>query len=91
MKKLICKLVGSILCAAAPSSAVFILGRVVAGVGAAGLLQGALGIITYIGPLEKRAFYMSLVVSVFAISMCAAPPIGGALTDRVTWRWCFWM
>lgn len=58
-----CIPVGSVLCAAAPSSAVFILGRVVAGIGAAGLLQGALGIIAYIGPLEERAFYISLLLA----------------------------
>ena len=82
---------GSVLCAAAPWSAVFILGRVVAGIGAAGILQGALGIITYVSPLEKRAVNMSAVISVFGISMCVAPVMGGALTDRVSWRWCFWM
>ena len=79
------------MCAAAPSSAAFIVGRAIAGVGAAGILQGALGIVTYIAPLDKRPFYMSIVISVFGISMCAAPVIGGALTDRVGWRWCFWM
>lgn len=84
-------LVGSVLCAAAPSSAAFIVGRAIAGIGAAGILQGALSIITYIAPLEKRPFYMSIVISVFGISMCAAPVLGGVLTDRVGWRWCFWM
>ncbi|MCJ1397654.1 hypothetical protein MMC11_000850 [Xylographa trunciseda] len=71
--------------------AAFIVGRTIAGLGAAGILQGALGIVTYIAPLDKRPFYMSIVISVFGVSMCAAPVIGGALTDRVGWRWCFWM
>lgn len=83
--------VGSIMCAAAPSSAVFILGRAVAGLGAAGLFQGALGIVGLIVPLEKRPFYLGIVVSVFGIAVCFGPIVGGVLTDRASWRWCFWM
>ncbi|KAF2682030.1 MFS general substrate transporter [Lentithecium fluviatile CBS 122367] len=67
--------VGSILCAAAPTSAVFIAGRAIAGVGAAGLLQGALVIITHTVPLEKRPLYMSIVISVF-----------GTFTGKISWR-----
>ncbi|KAF7916838.1 uncharacterized protein EAE98_010560 [Botrytis deweyae] len=83
--------VGSIVCAASPSSPVFIIGRIFAGIGAAGILQGALGIITYISQLEKSALNMSIAISVFGISMCIAPVMGGALTDRTSWRWCFWI
>lgn len=84
-------IVGSTICATAPASYVFIIGRAVAGTGAAGLLQGALGIITYIAPLEKRQLYIGAVVSVFGISACGGPILGGVLSDRVGWRWCFWM
>jgi len=83
--------VGSILCAAAPTSAVFIAGRAVAGAGAAGLFQGALAIITKSIRLEKRPLYISIVTSTFAVAVCIGPVIGGAFTDHVTWRWCFWM
>ena len=83
--------VGSIICAAAPSSTVFIIGRAISGLGAAGIYQGALGIISYTVVLEQRPLYFGVVVSSFAISACIGPVIGGALTDRATWRWCFWM
>ena len=83
--------VGSILCAAAPTSSAFIIGRAIAGVGAAGLYQGALSIIGYTCPLEKRPFYIAIVLSVFGIATCFGPLMGGALTDHVSWRWCFWM
>lgn len=69
----------------------FIVGRAVAGVGAAGLLQGSLSIIGYAVELEKRSLYMGIIISVFAISVCVGPVIGGAFTTHGTWRWCFWM
>ncbi|KAK9416944.1 putative Major facilitator superfamily (MFS) profile domain-containing protein [Seiridium unicorne] len=83
--------VGSVLCAAAPSSVVFIIGRAVAGAGAAGLFQGALAIITKSVSLQKRPLCISMVTSAFAVSVCIGPPIGGALADSVTWRWAFWI
>ncbi|CAI6336752.1 unnamed protein product [Periconia digitata] len=83
--------IGSIVCAAAPSSAVLILGRSILGLGAAGLLQGALAIISLTVRLEKIPQYQGIVISAFGISVCTGPIIGGALTDHTSWRWCFWI
>ena len=69
----------------------FILGRAIAGLGAAGILQGSLNIIGHTVELEKRPLYMGIVISVFAVAVCVGPVLGGAFTTRVTWRWCFWM
>jgi hypothetical protein len=46
--------VGSIICAAATSSPMFIVGRAVAGAGAAALFSGGMNIIGYSVPLQKR-------------------------------------
>ena len=51
-------LVRIILCAAAVSSKIFIVGRAVAGLGAAGVLQGELSIIGQVVELEKRPLCM---------------------------------
>ncbi|KAL9012108.1 MAG: hypothetical protein Q9173_003107 [Seirophora scorigena] len=83
--------VGSVLCATASSSHAFIVGRTVAGLGAAGVLQGTLSTISHVVELEKRPLYMSIVISVFVIAVCGGPPLGGVLTQRTTWRWCFWI
>ncbi|KAH8763620.1 major facilitator superfamily domain-containing protein [Diaporthe sp. PMI_573] len=83
--------IGSVLCAAAVNSHMFILGRAVAGFGAAGALQGALSIINQTVALEQRAMYISTVLSVFLIAITVGPVLGGAFTQDVSWRWCFWI
>ncbi|KAL8935735.1 MAG: hypothetical protein Q9216_005288 [Gyalolechia sp. 2 TL-2023] len=69
----------------------FIVGRTIAGLGAAGVLQGTLSIISHVVELEKRPLYMGVVISVFVIAVCGGPPLGGVLTQKTTWRWCFWI
>ena len=68
-----------------------IVGRAVAGAGAAALFSGGMTIIGYTVPLRKRPFFIALLASMFGISSIVGPILGGALTDRVTWRWCFWI
>jgi MFS family permease len=46
--------VGSILCGAAVSSVMLIVGRAIAGLGAAGIIVGAITIIAGCAPLERR-------------------------------------
>lgn len=83
--------VGSCLCAAAPNSTIFIVGRVIAGCGGAGILQGTLSIVGYSVPKKKVPIYYGYVLSVQAISACSAPIFGGIFADKISWRWCFWM
>jgi MFS family permease len=83
--------VGSIICAAATSSAMFIVGRAVAGAGAAALFSGGMTIIGYSVALRKRPIYIAALSSMFGIASVVGPILGGALTDRVSWRWCFWI
>ncbi|KAJ5818067.1 hypothetical protein N7474_003658 [Penicillium riverlandense] len=81
---------GSVICATAPSSTAFIIGRAVAGVGNAGIFSGCNIIFTRITPLRWRPFYQSLIGSVECIALATAPLIAGAIAEYSSWRVCFY-
>ncbi|KAL1863008.1 hypothetical protein Daus18300_008164 [Diaporthe australafricana] len=83
--------VGSLVCALAPSSQALIVGRAVAGLGASGMFAGGFAVQAAIIPLHKRAIWIGVISSTFAIASIVGPVIGGALTEHVTWRWCFYI
>ncbi|KEF52622.1 uncharacterized protein A1O9_11465 [Exophiala aquamarina CBS 119918] len=83
--------IGSAVCGAAPSSSALIIGRSIAGVGSAGIFSGALVIIAYSVPLLKRPLYTGMIGAMYGIASIAGPLLGGAFTDKVSWRWCFYI
>ncbi|CAG8906394.1 unnamed protein product [Penicillium egyptiacum] len=84
-------LVGSLLCATAASSTMFIVGRAVTGLGFSGGLAGCFAVITHILPLNKRPAFAGLMACVESLAIISAPIVGGALTQSLGWRWCFWI
>jgi MFS transporter, DHA2 family, glioxin efflux transporter len=81
---------GNVICGAAKSGEILILGRVVAGIGGGGLMTGAFMLISVSVNDKYRAAYMGIVSFTFGIASVAGPLLGGGLTDTVGWRWCFW-
>lgn len=59
--------------------------------GSCGIFSGTIVIITDAVPLQKRPMMTGFMGSLFGISSVVAPLMGGAFTDRVTWRWCFYI
>jgi MFS family permease len=83
--------VGSLICGVANSSLTLIMGRAVAGIGSAGIFSGALIILAHSVALEKRPMYSGFIGSMYGIASVAGPLLGGVFTDKVTWRWCFYI
>ncbi|KAK8877541.1 MFS toxin efflux pump [Apiospora arundinis] len=82
---------GSVVCASAPTSTAFILGRAIAGCGASGIVTGVFIAISHSVPLRLRPIFNSTVGALECVAMTVAPVIGGALTTYASWRWCFWI
>ncbi|KAJ5591582.1 MFS multidrug transporter [Penicillium hispanicum] len=82
---------GSLICAVATSSKMFIVGRAIAGIGTSGIINGAFTIIAGCVPMERRPSMLGIVMGISQLGLAAGPLIGGALTEYATWRWCFWI
>jgi MFS family permease len=84
---------GSIVIATAQNSPAFIVGRALAGSGAAGIFSGSLIIIGLTVPLRRRPTFIAFVSSMYGVASVAGPLLGGVFTEShaLTWRFCFWI
>ncbi|TVY39773.1 MFS gliotoxin efflux transporter [Lachnellula occidentalis] len=83
--------IGSLICGVAQNSTTLIVGRAITGFGVAGTFGGSYIIIGISVAPKQRPAMTGYMGSAYAIASVIGPLIGGALTDKVTWRWCFYI
>ncbi|KAB8209101.1 major facilitator superfamily domain-containing protein [Aspergillus parasiticus] len=82
---------GSLICAVAPSSTALIVGRAIAGIGGGGVGNGSFLLIAHCVPPRQRPAFIGMMGSMYGIASIAGPLMGGAFTDNISWRWCFYI
>jgi EmrB/QacA subfamily drug resistance transporter len=84
-------LLGSALSGMAQSMGQLIGFRALQGLGAGGLMVGAMAIIGDLLPPRERGRYQGFFAGVMALAMVAGPLVGGFITDNLDWRWAFYV
>jgi len=84
-------LAGSALSGLAHSIDQLIAFRAVQGLGAGGLLVGAIATLGDLVPPRERGQYMGYMMATMMLAMIAGPLVGGYITDSLSWRWIFYI
>ena len=91
MASIVVFLIGSSLAGLSQGMGQLIAFRGFQGLGAGGLLVGAMAIIGDLVPLRERGRYQGLMAAVMPVAFIGGPLLGGLLTDHLSWRWAFYI
>lgn len=81
----------STVCALAPAMAALIAGRALQGAAGGGLVQVVYAVIADLFSMRARALYLALLQTMWAAAGGLGPLVGGALAERASWRYIFWL
>ena len=84
-------LIGSALSGLSASMGQLITFRALQGLGAGGLMVGAMATLGEIVPPRERGKYMSYFMVVMMLATVGGPLVGGWITTAFSWRWIFYI
>ncbi|HSR83842.1 MAG TPA: MDR family MFS transporter [Streptosporangiaceae bacterium] len=84
-------LVGSALSGLSHNMDQLIAFRALQGLGAGGLMVGAIATIGDMVAPRERGQYMGYMMAAMMVAMIAGPLVGGYITDSLSWRWIFYI
>jgi EmrB/QacA subfamily drug resistance transporter len=84
-------ILGSLVCALAPSMSILVVGRSLQGLGGGGLIPIAQTIIADLLTPRERPMAQSYTSVVFLSASVLGPVLGGLLTDHLHWSFIFWI
>ena len=84
-------LAGSALSGLSQSMAELIMFRAIQGLGAGGLMVGAMATLGDIVSPRERGKYMSYMMVVMMLATIGGPLLGGFITENFSWRWIFYI
>ncbi|HEX7267440.1 MAG TPA: MDR family MFS transporter [Streptosporangiaceae bacterium] len=91
MAAIIIFLIGSALSGLSHTMDQLIAFRALQGLGAGGLLVGAIATIGDLVSPRERGQYMGYIMAAMTLAMVAGPLVGGYITDSLSWRWIFYI
>jgi EmrB/QacA subfamily drug resistance transporter len=91
MASIVIFLVGSVLSGLSQSMGQLIGFRALQGLGAGGLMVGAMAIIGDLVPPRERGRFQAMIGGMMPLAFVGGPLIGGFLTDHLSWRWTFYV
>ncbi|KFZ19626.1 hypothetical protein V501_00605 [Pseudogymnoascus sp. VKM F-4519 (FW-2642)] len=82
---------GSLLCGTAKTIVWLILARALQGVGGGGISILVSICISDTFSMRERPLYFGIIGMIWAFASAIGPLLGGALTAKVSWKWCFYI